>query len=434
MKDVKILKPSSVLNSVLSSALKSKASLRGFTALLFTLLLSACGNEDAEQAFRDAIDIDDLNINSISIVIDSGNSTFAAGSTETARAMAQVSTGGDDIDVSSRVSWSSSEPFVLSIGANGRINTAENADSVATIFAQWGDLSASLPVNVSSAALASITVSGPSDVSACSAGHQYSATGNYGVGDDRNVSHLVTWTSNNTALARISNQGLADTLGAGNAGIIANLGQISSVPYALTVRDNLSSIVISPSASFDLEIGQTRQFTASARYSDGSAEQDITNTVTWASSATNFLSISNAEGNRGSARAIAVGNSAVNATCNTPSPIASANVAVEVKAVRTVSRLEVRFNNSTVIPDQDTNDGPLQLNAILVYSDGSTEDVTDNDDTDWTVLSSTGTAASINNTNDKGEANFSAVGRTTIQAEYELNGTRYNDDIELIVE
>lgn len=408
-------------------------SVRCLTTLLVALLLSACGNEDAEQAFRDAIDIDELNISSISIVIDSGNSTFAAASTETARAMAQVSNGGNDIDVSSRVRWSSSEPFILSISGNGRIETAADADSSVTLFAQWGDLSASLPVTVSSAALESISLSGPDDVSACSAGHQYRASGNYGSGDDRNISHLVSWSSN-SALARISSSGIADTLGAGNAGIIANIGAISSVPFALSVRDNLSSIVITPGTGFDLEIGQTRQFTATARYSDGSAEQDITNTVTWASSATAFLSISNAQGSRGSARAIAAGNSAVNATCNTPSPIASANVAVEVKAVRRVSRLEIRFNNTTVIPDQDTNDGPLQLSAILVYSDGSTEDVTDNDDTDWTVLSSSGTAASVNNTNDKGEASFSAVGRTTIQAEYELDGTRYNDDIELIVE
>lgn len=408
--------------------------LRMLTVLLGLFVLVGCGSEDSEQAFTDAVEINELNISSLSIVIESGNDTFEAGTTEVARAMAQVSNGGDDIDVTNRVQWSSSDPNAVSVSQSGSIQAQSGIDSTATLFVDWADLSASLAVRVSTDDLDSIALSGPNDVSACSPGHQLRADGTYAPGDVRNISHLVSWTSSNTNLLRVSSSGLVDTLGSGSGNITADYQSQTSTPFTIAVRDNLDTIAVSPSTDVSVTVGATQRFTATASYNDGQPQQDISSTAVWESSATNILSFSSTSGDENLAQGNAAGSSNVSARCAAITPVTSALVSVDVVEPRTIDRVEIRFNGNTLIPDQEVNDSPLQLLAFLVYSDNSTEDVTTRDDTDWSVDSSTGTAASINNTNDKGEVSFNAVGETTFEVEHEVDGQRYRDTIVLTVE
>ena len=409
--------------------------LRGLALTLFTaLILTGCGSEEAEQAFRDAVEINELNITSLSIEIDSGNTTFEAGTVETARAMAQVSSGGSDIDVTSRVTWTSSDGSVLGVNQSGSLSAQAGVDSVATVFVEWADLSASLPITVSTEDLDSIALSGPNDVSACSAGHQLSASGTYAVGDVRDVSHLVSWTSLSTSLARVSSSGVVDTLGSGAASVEASYNAITSPAYAINVRDNVDAITVAPNTNVSVTVGNSTQFSATASYNDASPDEVVSSTVNWVSGTPSVLEFSATEGEEGLANGLVVGTSLINATCAAQTPVSSADISVTVEAVKTITGIEIQFNGNTLIPNQEVSDSPIQLVALLRYSDSSTDDVTTNDDTDWTVDSSSGTAASINNTNDKGEVTFNAIGETTFEVAHEVNGTTYRDTIILTVE
>lgn len=408
--------------------------LRMMTVLLGLFVLASCGSENSEQAFTDAVEINELNISSLSIVIESGNTTFEAGTTEVARAMAQVSNGGAAIDVTNRVQWSSSDPNAVRVSQSGSIQAQNGIDSNATLFVDWADLSANLAVRVSTEDLDSIALSGPNDVSACSPGHQFRADGTYAPGDVRNITRLVSWRSSNTNLLRVSRSGQVDTLGSGSGNITANYQSQTSAPFTITVRDNLNTIAVTPSTNVSVTVGATQRFTATASYNDGQPPQDISSTATWASSATNILSFANAGADQNLAQGNAAGSSNVSARCAAQTPVTSALVNVDVVVPRTINRVEIRFNGNTLIPDQEVSDSPLQLRALLVYSDNSTEDVTTGDDTEWSVDSSTGTAATINNTNEKGEVSFNATGETTFEVEHEVNGQRYRDTIVLTVE
>ncbi len=64
---------------------------------------------------------------------------------------------------------------------------------------------------------------------------QYIATGTYSDNSTQNITNSVTWSSNNTAIATISNSGLASGSGAGTVGITATSGSVISNAATLRV-------------------------------------------------------------------------------------------------------------------------------------------------------------------------------------------------------
>jgi hypothetical protein len=102
------------------------------------------------------------------------------------------------------------------------------------------------------------------------------------------VTSSVTWTSSKTTVATIngvaSPRGKATAIAAGTTTITAAHGTIKGTTI-LTVTaagPSLLSIAITPAVP-SITIGNQQQFTATATYSDGSA-QDVTGTASWSSS------------------------------------------------------------------------------------------------------------------------------------------------------
>ena len=402
--------------------------------LLLVILSAGCSNTESEDAFVEAIELNELNIASLSIEIDSGNSTFAADSTETARAIAQRNNGLADIDVTDRVRWSSSDSSVLTINQQGQISAKAGADSLVDIHANWADLSAVIQVAVSTEDLDSISISGDSVLPVCQGDFVLSATGTYAVGDERNISHLVSWASSDTGLVTVSADGVMSALASGNTGNIeASYDGITGV-LAVEVLDNLDAITITPNTNVEVIVGQTLQFTAIGSYSDATADADITQFSTWFSDNDTLLSFDNSGDNRGLASGLAEGNTLIRASCNPSNAAVSSDVSVSVENPSGISRIEIRYGNDTEIPIQEPNDQNVQLSALLIYTNGDEVNVTTDDDTDWTSSPSTGTEASVNNTNDKGEVSFNAVGETEIEVAYEINNVIYRDTIILTVQ
>lgn len=215
---------------------------------------------------------------------------------------------GTTLDVTSSVTWASSNPGVASITSSG-IVTGFSAGTY-IVSATLGEVSGSSQLStVTAATLVSITVN-PQTVT-LQVGQQqvYTAIGHYSDGTTFDITPLVTWSSSDPSVAMIDSSGLATAVSAGTFVITATLGAVSGSSQPSTVAPiTLVSLSVSPQTG-TLPIGGQQSFTATALYSDGSTA-DVTSLVTWSSSDTNVATI-NASG---LATAVAQGTFVITAT------------------------------------------------------------------------------------------------------------------------
>src|SRR5439155_747331 len=98
------------------------------------------------------------------------------------------------------------------------------------------------------------------------------------------------WASSNTAAASISAGGLASGVTPSTSQISATFGAVSGSTTLTVGPAALVSIAVTP-ANPAIPKGTTQQFSATGTYSDAST-QDLTSSVTWASSNTAAATIS----------------------------------------------------------------------------------------------------------------------------------------------
>ncbi|HSW56787.1 MAG TPA: Ig-like domain-containing protein [Dehalococcoidales bacterium] len=142
---------------------------------------------------------------------------------------------------------------------------------------------------------------------------QFTAIGTYSDGAIVDVTSLASWTSSNTNVATIS-LGLVTAVAEGTARITATKAWLPSQAITLSViapEVTLSAIEVTPTLPVELAIGETLQFAASGKYSDGTSA-DITLQVTWESSNTGAATVSEA----GLATGIAAGTTEVTASAS----------------------------------------------------------------------------------------------------------------------
>ncbi len=171
---------------------------------------------------------------------------------------------------------------------------------------------ATLTVNAA-ATLQSIAVTPSSPSITVGGTQQFTATGTYSDNSTKNITTSVTWASTNTGFATINaSTGLATGVAAGTTQITASQGAVVSPNDPLTVNAvvvSLKSIAVTPSSP-SINVGGTQQFTATGTYSDNSTN-NITTTVTWASSNTGFATIN---ASTGVATGVAAGTTQITAT------------------------------------------------------------------------------------------------------------------------
>ena len=201
------------------------------------------------------------------------------------------------------------------------------------------------------AVLLSVTVSPAVGSIAQGATQQFTATGTYSDLTTKNLTDSVTWSTSSSSTATVSNaagsQGLATGVGTGVATITATAaGALVSGTAALTVTPTvpaggdptlpatLVAIAVTPPVA-TVAAGATQQFTATGTYSDLST-RDLTDQVTWSSSAGTTASISNAAGSQGLATGVATG--AVTITATDSSSLLSGTAALTVTPISCRSR------------------------------------------------------------------------------------------------
>ena len=248
----------------------------------------------------------------------------------------------------SQFAQATGSPFLLAGGAPG---------------SSLGITSPAANLTVTAATLASITVTPANSSIAKGATLQLTATGTFSDGTTEDITHAVSWSSSNTSITAINPvTGIALGQQAGTANITASLGSISSPAVPLNITSaTLQSISVSP-ATPSIALGTTQQFTAIGTYSDLSAE-NITTSVTWASSVPATASIS---AGTGLASGLTAGTTQITAKLGT---VSSALIPLKVTTAT--------LKSIAVAPAAPTIglSATQQFSATGTYSDGTTQDI-----------------------------------------------------------
>ncbi len=233
------------------------------------------------------------------------------------------------------------------------------------------------------------------------------AIATYSSGDTVNVSDLASWSSDNTDVATVddsvANGGTVTAVAVGSTQVVASFGgQVDGTTVTVT-NAALSRIEVNP-ASATIAAGTTRQFTATAIFSDGSVST-VTELATWTSDDTDAATVSTADGSRGLATGVALGTANIQASYLGEVDSAVLNVTEAV-----ITKLEI----SPLDENLPTNRS-LQYSATATFSDDSVQTVTA--DVTWTS-GNTSFVTISNDTGEEGLAEPVAEGSTTISASY----------------
>jgi murein DD-endopeptidase MepM/ murein hydrolase activator NlpD len=224
----------------------------------------------------------------VSIAVTPLNPSVAAGNTIQFMAMGKFSNGSSQ-NVTGSVTWASSSTTAATISTTGLATGVKGGQST-TISATLGSISASTSLSVTPAALVSIAVTPTTPSVAEGNTIQFTATGTFSDGSTQNMTDSVTWASSNAA-ATVNSAGLAKGVTAGqSATISATEGSISGSTSLSVTLAVLVSIAVTPVGP-SIGPGNTQQFTGTGKFSNGST-QDLTDSVTWASSNTSAATIS----------------------------------------------------------------------------------------------------------------------------------------------
>jgi putative cell wall-binding protein len=209
------------------------------------------------------------------------------------------------------------------------------------------------------------------------------------------TAHETSWESSDATRATVSDAGLVTGIAQGTTTITADYFGESGTAAVTVTAPVVVALGVTPHPA-SVVAGLTRQFTATAEYSDGTF-QNVTGAATWTSSSTTVATISDT----GVATGHATGTTTITATYGghsgtatlsvTPAQVVS--VAVTPATASVVAGLTRAFT------------------ATATYTDGSTATVTG--PATWT--SSSTTVATISDT---GVATGRATGTTTITATY----------------
>jgi len=155
---------------------------------------------------------------------------------------------------------------------------------------------------------------------------QFVAIGQYSFGNPQDITNQLTWVSADTTVATMDNKGVATAVGSGRVIITGSIQdpvslKIFQVSSVLTVVPQLTGITIGP-ASAQIAKGTAQQFTATAKYNDGTSP-DITSLVAWNSTQSAIATVSSSPGTQGLALAASPGSTSISASLGTVSSSAS---------------------------------------------------------------------------------------------------------------
>jgi uncharacterized protein YjdB len=269
---------------------------------------------------------------------------------------------GSTQDLTSSVSWSSSQPAVTAITSAGLASGLSGGST--TITAALGTVNATATVSVNSLALVSIAVMPGNASIALGTNQQFAAIGTYADGSTLDLTTSVTWSSSVPSVATGNASGLATSASTGQTMITAAAASIIGSSTLTVTSAALVSIALTPTLP-PIPLGTTEQFAATGTFTDGST-QNITDSVQWDSSNGPVATISNAVGSQGLATSVATGSSSISAASGSMS--ASTILTVSLAAL-----VSITVNPPSPSVALGTTQ---QFTATGTFTDGSTQDLT----------------------------------------------------------
>lgn len=317
-------------------------------------------------------------------------------------------------DVANLATWSSTAPTVADVSnaATSRGLITGIAPGTATVSARLGAATAALPVTVNNSSVQGIRVfaGGGRQQPRCPVGGVLilRAGALYSSGQPADISDQASWSVSSPAIAVVGQGaqfgGVVQCLAEGTATVSAEwAGKTGTLDITVTAAE-LTSIDVVP-ATAQLARGDVRSFFATGHYSDRT-QRELTALATWGSSDGTVVGTSNAPQSRGRATALDPGTAKVTATYQGVSGSAAVTVTsatltlVIVSPANPVARQRDRF---------------VQFNATAVYSDGTTQDVTEQ--AAWTA-SNPQVALVSNDPTTIGVVILQGPGGTTVAAAY----------------
>ena len=132
---------------------------------------------------------------------------------------------GTTHDISTQVTWSSSNTSVATVNSSGLVTTVATGSTTITVTS--GSISGSTTLTVTSATLSSISVTPANPSMAVGVSQQFAASGIYSDKTSLDISTQVTWSSSNTLVATVNSSGLVTTVATGSTAITAAFRGIS---------------------------------------------------------------------------------------------------------------------------------------------------------------------------------------------------------------
>ena len=310
-------------------------------------------------------------------------------------------------NLTGEVTWSSSNAGLASIstssGSNG-LATAAGVGNV-TISAASGSITGSTTLTVTGALLTAIEITPNAPSIAKGVSQPFVAMGIFSDNSTQNLTTQVTWSSTSTGVAVVSNSaptiGTLTATGVGTTTLSASTASLSASIQVTVTPATLVSIQVTPPLP-SVAAGLSQQFTATGIYTDNST-QNLTISATWATTAANVATVSNASGSQGLATSSSPGSASISATLGGVS--GSATFAVTPATLVSIAVTPA----NPAIPKGLT----AQMAATGTYTDHSTQDLT----TKVTFSSATPTVATISNAaGSQGLATSASVGSTIITA------------------
>lgn len=206
--------------------------------------------------------------------------------------------------LTSNVAWSSSDPEVLSINADGlatAIAKELKQPQVILVTALSGKITRSVVLTVTPPTLERVEVTPAAATVAAGRTVLFSAKGIFTDGTTVPLTSDVLWGSSEPALATITNDGLAKVSAAGNVTITAVFKKQIGTASLTAIPPDLMEIRVSPAIPF-IASGRAQQFSAEGFFSDGTV-RDLKEGVKWTSSNNAIAEISQ----QGQATAVAKG-------------------------------------------------------------------------------------------------------------------------------
>lgn len=307
---------------------------------------------------------------------------------------------GSKADLSSTVSWSSSDASIATIDGNGLISTLKAGN--VTFSVSYQGQSATTNISVNSASLTAINVSPINPELISGETLQLYATAEYSDGSSLDITDQATWTSSNTTAATIgntvSNRGIVSALTVGSSTITAYFNSQSKQATLNVSNAVLQSLEVTPVNS-SIAINTQQQFSVTGYYNNGST-RDLSNEVTWSSSELDFAE---EQSQAGSFKGIANGTTQIIAELGGVSGFTSLTITTAA-----LTQIDLSPTNPSI-----ANGYSQQFIATGTFNDASTQDISQ--DVDWSS-SNTGVASISNATADKGLLSSVAAGSATITA------------------